>query len=137
MVASTDNFKLLNKIYQKSVSPVKKKKKWKVSITMEYYIFELVKVPKFTLNKKFSIFGPTLPQKWFFGLKIILKQIILDFWCKYTSKGYCQSKTEKNENHQWKQHIRIRLNTIDFLDKISAKRAFPIENGHSKHHHWV
>ena len=35
----------------------------KVNITIEFCIFELVKVPYFSLNWQFWCFGPTLPKK--------------------------------------------------------------------------
>ena len=49
MVASTDNFKLLNKIYQKSVSPVKKKK---MKSEHHHRIIHIC-IPHFNLKKQF------------------------------------------------------------------------------------
>ena len=36
---------------------------------------------------------------------------------------------KKSELHQWKQDINIRLNSIDFLDKVSAKGNFQSKIG--------
>ena len=51
-------------------------------------------MPSFTLSKQFKIFSSNLTE-------------VLSVWII------------KSERHQWKQHIKIRLNTIDFLDKVS------------------
>ena len=34
----------------------------KVNITIEFCLFELVQVPKFSLNREFWFFGPNLPK---------------------------------------------------------------------------
>ena len=41
----------------------------KGNTSIEFYILELVKVPNFSLNWQFLIFGPNLPQKGVYGLK--------------------------------------------------------------------
>ena len=41
----------------------------KGNTTIEFYILKLVKVPNFSLNWQFYIFGPNLPQKGVYGLK--------------------------------------------------------------------
>ena len=61
-------------------------------------------MPNFTLNISFKIFSSNL-------------------------KGVLSVWNLKSERHQWKQHIKIRLNTIDFLDKVSAKGNYQSQMG--------
>ena len=85
----------------------------KVDINIEFCIFELVKVPNFSLNWKFWGFGLNLPNKGISCLKqkkwtpplssaysnLPMNQIsfkkILNFGTKFAQKGYFLSKTEK------------------------------------------
>ena len=61
------------------------KTEW-VNIIIEIYIFEIALIFK-------------------------LKLTILDFWTKFSQKGYFRSKKEKNENYHWILHIWINLST--------------------------
>ena len=68
-----------------------------MKITIQFYIFELVEVQNFNLNK----------QYWFFETN-------------FTQKGYFRSKAEKNENHRWIFHIQIWIST-EFQLKVAFK----------------
>ena len=86
----------------------------KVNIIIEFHIFKLVLVPKFSWNWQFWFFGLNLPKKIFpvknrkseyhhgifhiwisLGTKFEPKQTILCIWTKLTQKRYFQSKTEQ------------------------------------------
>ena len=101
----------------------------KVNITIEFWIFELVLVPNFTLNKRFWILEANLPKKGIFsqkeknehhhwilhirnslGIKFHFKQTILNFGTKLIQKGYF-GQNKKSEHHHWILYIRIVLGT--------------------------
>ena len=107
----TGNFDILDQIAQKSITG-------KMDIAMEFCLFELICVPKFSLNLKFWFFWPILPppQKkkialvkngkckhhhWIVHIQISLskkfqlKLAILMFWTKFAQKRYFWSKTEQ------------------------------------------
>ena len=86
----------------------------KLNITIEFYIFELVWVPNFTLNNQSWNLDQIYPkrvfslekeksehQRWVLHIRISLatkfqlKLTILIFWTKFLEKGYFRSKTEK------------------------------------------
>ena len=86
----------------------------KVNIIIEFCIFKLVLVPKFSLKWQFWFFASNLPKKIFpvenrkseyhhgilhiwisLGTKFEPKQTILCIWTKFTQKRYFQSKTEQ------------------------------------------
>ena len=86
----------------------------KVNTTFEFWIFELVLVPNFSLNWQIWFFGLNLPKKGVSGLKqknrtaslnsaysnslgpkFQLKLTILIFWTKFEQKGHFQFKTKK------------------------------------------
>ena len=85
-----------------------------MDITIEFVIFELVKVPNFSLNWQFCFFGLKSSQKGYFslkqkiehyhwiphirislGTKFQVKLTIFIFWSKLAQNRYHWSKTEK------------------------------------------
>ena len=65
----------------------------KVDITMEFCIFELVKVPNFTLNN-------------------------FEFWDQICPKWVFLVKNRKSEHHHWVLHISIWLGTIFYFKQF-------------------
>ena len=65
----------------------------KVDITMEFCIFELVKVPNFTLNN-------------------------FEFWDQICPKWVFLVKNRKSEHHHWVLHISIWLGTIFYIKQF-------------------
>ena len=94
-----------------------------MNITTEFCVFELVKVPNFTLNWQFWFFGPNLAKEYL--VKIGKKWTTYEphifeisryqtsaSRIKFASKGFSQSKKERvNSTHHWILHIQISLGT--------------------------
>ena len=98
---------------KKGIRPLENTKK--MIITIEFFIFELVKVPIFSLNWQLLFFGPNLPKRaaifslkqinrhhrWILHIRISLcikfnfEQTILNFWTNFAQERYLWSKTEK------------------------------------------
>ena len=89
------------------------KRSGKVNITIEFYIFKVVLVPKFRLNWVLNCWNKLTEEGYFLskkqkneihhrivhfwislGFKFQLQQTILIFWNKCPKKGYIWSKTE-------------------------------------------
>ena len=58
----------------------------KVNITVEFFVFELIQVPIFTLNKQLWIFRPILAGKGIFGLEEEKVNVIIKFWISVVTK---------------------------------------------------
>ena len=100
----------------------------RLNITIEFYIFEIVCAPNFSLNWQFWIFGTNEPKMDTSDLKqkknenhwrilniqisvcskFQLQQIILIFWNKFPKKRILPVK---NEHHHWILHTQISLRT--------------------------
>ena len=50
-----------------------------VNIAIEFFIFELVYVPNFSLNWQFCVFGPDFPKKGYFQSKVEELNITIEF----------------------------------------------------------
>ena len=103
---------------------------------------------KFQL-KQFWFFWTKFARKGYFWLKMNKVNITIEFCIfelalhtKFARKGYFRLKTEK-VNTATKLCIfelvykpNFTLNNFEFWGQICPKRAFPVENGKSEHHHW-
>ena len=83
-----------------------------MNITIQFFMFELVLVPTFSLNWQLQFFGPNLPKRvalfsqnrhhhWILHIRISLcikfhfEQTTLRFWTRFAQERYLWSKTEK------------------------------------------
>ena len=90
-----------------------------MNITIEFYIFELVSVPSFSLNWQF--FDPKFPKKVIPGLKQKKWTPLLN--CAYSKK--------------FRYEISAETDNLDFLDQICSQRVFLVEDRKNEHHHWI
>ena len=93
----------------------------KMNITIEFYIFELVLVPTFTLNNQLWILGPNLPKKGISCWK----------WKNWTSPLHFAY------SNYFEYQISLYTNNFEFRDQICPKRAFSVKNEKSEYHHWI
>ena len=113
----------------------------KVNITIEFFKFELVLVPVFSVNWQFWFFEPNLPKKGsYFQSKTDKKDTTIEFCIfelvfvsKFTlnkkfwifgpnlPKKDIYGQNRKNEHHHWILHIRISPGT-----KLQSKLAILI-----------
>ena len=114
-----------------------------MNTTIEFYIFELVQVPNFTLNNfefldKTNFLDQVFPKREFplnsqirisLGAKFQLKLTpLIFFWPNLLKKNICSLKQKRSENQHWILPIRIRLSTnfswnwvlIFFFDQICS-----------------
>ena len=97
-----------------------------MNIIIKCYIFQIVLLSNFSLNRQFWIFGPNWPKKdiynlenknnkdhhriLYFGNSLDTKFQLQQFWFfgpNLPKKGYFWSKLEKGQYHHWILHIRI------------------------------
>ena len=134
--------------------------------TIEFFIFELVKVTNFNLNwqvwcfgwsnfSKNGIFGWKEKSQLHFWILLIwisldtkfqLKLTILIFWTKFTHGVFLEKKTEKvNINTEiwiskliWISNYSLNWQFCFFSpDQICPKRVFLVKSRESEHHHWI
>ena len=117
-----------------------------MNTTIKFCIFELAKVPNFSLNWQFWICSPNLPKRVFpfeIGKSMHHHWILFSLGIKFALKEHSRSKTEKvnttTELHKfgefWYQ-ISAETDNFDFLDQIYLM-VFTVENRKSKHHHCI
>ena len=155
--AHSDDFNFSDQICSKTVFPLENRKSEHHHCVLHIQIAE---ARNFSWNN-FDSFGPNLLEKGIYGWKWT-KWILplnsaysnwpyvpnfslswqLIFWNKFARKGYFGLKTEK-VNTATKLCIfelvykpNFTLNNFEFWGQICPKRAFPVENGKSEHHHW-
>ena len=85
---------------------------WKVNITNEFCIFELIEVPNFSLNRKVWFIGPNLPEKDISGQKQKKWKLPLHFAYSIYSE----------------YQISLYTNNFESWDQICQKRVFLVEN---------
>ena len=120
-----------------------------MTITIQFFIFELVYVPNFSLNWQFSFFGQNLPKKGIsdqqqrkrisslntaYSNYTRYQILALILWTKFIQKGYFwyQTKKKQTENHHRILNIRIRfckefqlkLTILIFWTKFAQKMYF-------------
>ena len=97
-----------------------------MNTTIEFYIFELVQVPNFTLNNfefldKTNFLDQVFPKREFplnsqirisLGAKFQLKLTpLIFFWPNLLKKNICSLKQKRSENQHWILPIRIKIST--------------------------
>ena len=115
--------------------------------TIEFFIFELVKVTNFNLNwqvwcfgwsnfSKNGIFGWKEKSQLHFWILLIwisldtkfqLKLTILIFWTKFTHGVFLEKKNRKSEHQHWNLNIQINLD-IELQFKLTILFFFPRPN---------
>ena len=117
-------------------------KRENLNFTIEFSVFESLKVWNFILNRQFWFFGSTFPKR-VFPIQIkrtdrcdnIQRMIfVLGTNLDSSSQKDSSSQRSKFKHHDRIQHIRITFNTnfpswtnnFVFLDSICPKRLFPI-----------
>ena len=115
--------------------------------TIEFFIFELVKVTNFNLNwqvwcfgwsnfSKNGIFGWKEKSQLHFWILLIwisldtkfqLKLTILIFWTKFTHVVFLEKKNRKSEHQHWNLNIQINLD-IEVQFKLTILFFFPRPN---------
>ena len=88
----------------------------KVNTTVEWCVYELVKVPNFSLNWQFWVFGPNLPTKGVLSRK---------------QKNWTSSMNSVYSIYSWYQ-TSGETDNFDDLDQTCPKNKFSVENRKQK-----